>query len=252
MTLRPLSPARPSPARLSDARPSEAPPSDAPPSDARQSGARPSDPTRAHLAMGFGTRRQTGRIPGRRISVRLAKRLLPVVALALLTTVALWPEFGKDERGRFTNRFHGLEPESGQLTDVHYNGVDDRDRPYTMTASSAQQVSPERINLVDPKGDINLESGSWLMVQARQGVYGQRSGQLDLSGDVLLYRDDGLTITTDAATLDLKAGAAAGSQRVHADGPFGTLDAQGFAVTDRSDVVQFTGPGRLVLNERAR
>jgi lipopolysaccharide export system protein LptC len=35
---------------------------------------------------------------------------------------------------------------------------------------------------------------------------------------------------------------------VHAEGPFGTLDAQGFAVTDRGAVIQFPGPGRLLLN----
>jgi lipopolysaccharide export system protein LptC len=37
---------------------------------------------------------------------------------------------------------------------------------------------------------------------------------------------------------------------VHAEGPFGTLDAQGFALTDKGSVIQFTGPGRLVLNGR--
>ena len=42
------------------------------------------------------------------------------------------------------------------------------------------------------------------------------------------------------------------ADRVHAEGPFGSLDAQGFAVTDHGAVVQFTGPGRLVLNARSR
>ena len=90
------------------------------------------------------------------------------------------------------------------------------------------------------------------MVQSRSGVYTQHAGQLDLSGDVVLYRDDGLTLLTDAATLDLKAGVASSADRVHAEGPFGTLDAQGFAVVDHGSVAQFTGPGRLVLNARSR
>ncbi len=188
----------------------------------------------------------------RRVTVRLAKRLLPVAALALLSLVALWPELGPDEHRRLAYHVSGIVPENGQLTDLRYNSVDDRDRPYTVTASAAKQVSPERINLVDPKGDISLESGSWLMVQALRGVYGQHSGQLDLAGDVVLYRDDGLTMLTDATTLDLKAGVAVSAEQVHAEGPFGSLDAQGFAVTDRGTVVQFTGPGRLVLNARSR
>jgi lipopolysaccharide export system protein LptC len=166
--------------------------------------------------------------------------------------VALWPELSKDEHHRFAYHLGGIEPPSGQLTDLRYNGVDNRNRPYTVTASAAHQVSPERIDLVDPKGDISLESGSWIMVQSRWGVYAQHSGQLDLWGDVVLYRDDGLTLTTDAATLDLKAGIATSVERVHAEGPFGTLDAQGFAVTDHGAIAQFTGPGRLLLSERSR
>ena len=213
---------------------------------------RPQSPRRVHNMPVANVRRPSARIARRRLSVGFAKRVLPVVALALLSVVALWPEIKHDDKSRFSFRVGGVVPESGQLTDVRYSGVDDRNRPYTMTASAAHQVSADRINLVDPKGDISLESGSWLMLQSRNGVYAQHSGQLDLWGDVVLYRDDGLTILTDTATVDLKAGAATSADKVHAEGPFGTLDAQGFAVTDRGDVVQFTGPGRLVLNERAK
>ena len=213
---------------------------------------RPPEPQRSQRLMDSPARRTPVDIARRRVSVGLAKRLLPVAALALLSLVALWPEISKDERHRFTYHLGGIEPQSGQLTDLRYSGVDDRNRPYTVTAAAAHQVSPARIDLTDPKGDISLESGAWMMVQSHAGVYGQQSGQLDLSGDVVLYRDDGLTLQTDAATLDLKAGAASSAERVHAEGPFGTLDAQGFAVTDHGAVAQFTGPGRLLLNARSR
>lgn len=189
------------------------------------------------------------RLARKRLIVSVGKRLLPLAALALLSTVALWPDIsGKSERARMSYRRGLLAPESGQMTDASYHGVDARGRPYTMTATVARQVSPERVNLVDPKGDMTLESGSWLMVQARDGVYLQHAGSLDLSHDVQIYRDDGTTLTTASATLDLKGGAAAGAEMTHAEGPFGTLDAQGFAVTDKGAVVRFIGPGRLVLN----
>ena len=212
----------------------------------------PPQPPRAERLVGSGPRRLPADIARRRYAVGLTKRLLPVVALVLLSLVALWPEIGPDGRSRFKYRAHGLVPESGQLTGVHYNGVDDRDRPYTMTATSAHQVSPERIDLVEPKGDINLESGGWLMAQSHQGVYGPHTGLLDLSGDVVLYRDDGMTLVTDVATLDLKAGVAGSVERVHVEGPFGHLDAQGFSMTDRGTVLQFTSPGRLLLNGRSK
>jgi lipopolysaccharide export system protein LptC len=208
------------------------------------------DPRRARL-LGAGTRTPptAGAIARRRRFVALAKRLLPVVAVALLATVALWPEYHRDTvEGRVAYRRGSLMPESGQLTDARYHGVDEHGRPYTITADIAHQLSPERIDLTRPAGDVSLPSGTWLMVRAQQGVYLQHAQQLDLSGDVKLYRDDGTSLTTGSVALDLKAGAGAGAEMTHAEGPFGTLDAQGFSATDGGSVIHFTGPGKLVLN----
>jgi lipopolysaccharide export system protein LptC len=192
------------------------------------------------------------RIARRRFMVGVSKRLLPVVALGLLASVALYPEFERDsDRARISyRRGAAVEMESGVVVDARYRGVDERNRPYTMTASTAHQVTPERINLTDPKGDIVLENGSWLMLQSKQGVYIQHKGLLDLSGEVNLYRDDGTVMQTSSAAIDLKAGAAAGSEMTHTEGPFGTLDSQGFTMTDKGTVMHFAGPGRLVLNMR--
>jgi lipopolysaccharide export system protein LptC len=189
-----------------------------------------------------------GNLARRRWAVGLAKRLLPLAALALLASVALWPELQREaDHARMSYRRGSAAPESGKMVDASYHGVDTDNRPYTMTAATAHQVNPDRIDLVEPKGDMTLESGNWLMAQSHRGVYLPHTGSLDMSDAVHLYRDDGTTLDTSSATLDLKAGAAAGAEQVHSEGPFGTLDAQGFAVTDRGTVMQFTGPGRLLL-----
>ncbi len=189
----------------------------------------------------------------RSLAVTFAKRLLPVVALALLTIVAVWPELGRDAtQGRLSLRRGLVEPESGQLTDARYSGVDDQGRRYTVTADIARQISPERINLTAPIGDLSLGNGTWIYARGKNGVYMQQSQQLDLSGDVTLYRDDGITLSTDSTAIDLKSGIATSSGRVHIEGPFGTLDAQGFSLLDRGAVVQFPGPGRLVLNGHSK
>lgn len=189
----------------------------------------------------------------RRWMVGFTKRVLPLAAVGLLAVVALWPEIsGENDRGRFSYRRGAMEAENGQILSPRYRGADERNRPYTMTASVAVQKGPERVDLTDPKGDISLESGNWLMIQSKQGVYLQKTGQLDLSGDVTLYRDDGTTLTTSSSAVDLKAGAAAGSEMTHVEGPFGSLDAQGFALTDKGATIRFTGPGRLVLNSRSK
>ena len=192
----------------------------------------------------------TARIARRRLAVTWAKRLLPVLALMLLASIALWPEFDRmRDQGRIAfRRTFNIEPDAIRMTQPRYRGVDARGRPYTMTADTALQSGPNRVDLAAPKADVTLESGAWMLVQAREGVYIQHAGQLDLSGDATLYRDDGTVMRSQTATLDLKSGAASSNEQTHAEGPFGVLDAQGFTLVDKGAVIQFTGPARLVLN----
>lgn len=189
------------------------------------------------------------RLARRHTLIILTKWLLPVGALALLASIALWPEFDRAaDQTRLAFRRLSGDVQGARLTDARYRGVDEQGRPYTLTAAIAQQAGPERINLTTPKGDVTLQDGAWIMLNARQGVYMQHTEQLDLSQDVTLYRDDGTTLTTASASVDLKNAAAAGAEPVHAEGPFGVLDAQGFTLLDRGTIIQFTGPAHLVLN----
>jgi lipopolysaccharide export system protein LptC len=193
-------------------------------------------------------------IARRRFLVWLTKWSLPVLALALLGSIALWPEIArvKDQSRVAFRRVFSLEAESGRMVGPRYHGIDERGRPYTVTADSALQTGPERIVLTEPKGDMTTEAGSWLMGQAKEGVYIQRESLMDLSKDVVLYREDGTVLQTDTAALDLKAGAGTSSDKTHAEGPFGTLDAQGFILTEKGAVIQFQGPAHLVLNSTDR
>jgi lipopolysaccharide export system protein LptC len=191
-----------------------------------------------------------GRIARRRLMILLAKLALPVLALALLTTMAIWPELKRSAADVRWN-IHEMIPEvaGDTVIDAHFHGIDERGRPYTVTASEATQVNPDRINLTTPKGDVTLQNGTWLMLQSKDGVYRKQEDALDLSHAVTLYRDDGTTMLTESAAIDMKSGAAAGAQPVHAEGPFGVLDAKGgFTFTDKGEEVQFAGPAHLVLN----
>jgi lipopolysaccharide export system protein LptC len=183
----------------------------------------------------------------RHVLITLTKWLLPICALLLLASIALWPELGR-VRDTVRMTIEHSSASGATLTDARYHGIDEHGRPYTVTAETAQQDGPDRINLTIPKADITLTNGTWLMLQGKRGVYLQHASQLDLSRDVTLYRDDGTTLTTASVSIDLKAGAAASDEPTHAEGPFGTLDAQGFIVTDKGTAIQFTGPAKLVLN----
>jgi len=191
-----------------------------------------------------------GGIARRRFMILLTKLALPVLALALLTTMALWPELKRSAAEVRWNVQQMVTDVAGDtVIDAHFHGIDERGRPYTVTAVEATQVNPDRVNLTTPKGDVTLQNGTWLMLQSKDGVYRKQENELDLSHAVTLYRDDGTTMLTESAAVDMKNGAAAGAQPVHAEGPFGVLDAKGgFTFTDKGEEVQFAGPAHLVLN----
>lgn len=192
-------------------------------------------------------------IARRHFRVTWTKRLLPVLGLALLAAVALWPDLGGTDIGERVRYQLGVGAPTGAATmrEAHFSSVNDQGEPYTVTAKSGVQVGPNRINLADPKGDITLKSGVWIMLEAAHGVYTPETRTLDLSGGVTLYKDDGTTLRTRSATTALAQNAAASGVPVSAEGPFGTLDATGFTLLDGGAVIQFAGPARLVLNGNA-
>lgn len=186
----------------------------------------------------------------RRLAVAVAKRVLPLAALGLLATVALWPEFeSAAERGRIAFRQTAqVRPDALHIVNPRYQGVDEQNRPYSVTAANAVQTATEEIvALRVPRADLLLADGGWVYLEAREGLYDKTRSTLDLTGAVTVHHDDGTQFVTARAALDLAAGGAAGDAPVAAQGPFGTLTAEGFRLRDRGQVVLFTGNARVVL-----
>ncbi len=80
----------------------------------------------------------------RRWSSAASKWLLPVAALLLLATIALWPEIDAHarHRPRLPTARHAAPRDGGAtLTDARYHGVDEHGRPYTVTAATARSRS---------------------------------------------------------------------------------------------------------------
>ena len=192
-----------------------------------------------------------GQLARRRFIMRWIKRLLPLAAVGLLSTVALWPEFERaEDRGRVSfRRIAQSGPESVRVMDPRYQGVDEQGRPYSLTANIArQQGSDSVVDLDSPRADMLLNSGNaWVMLESREGRFDRGRNHLDLAGNVTLWHDNGTMLVTDTAAIELTEGSAQGDSPVAAQGPFGTLTAEGFRLNDRGQVVNFTGRSRVVL-----
>lgn len=190
-------------------------------------------------------------IARRRRAVRWGKRLLPVGALALLGSIALWPELERFRRvgHEAIREASALRAANGIMTRARYRGIDSHGYPYTVTSSSAHQTSPDRVDLVEPVADMMQSGGRWLLVRADRGVYAPHEQVLDLEGHVWLYRDDGTMMWAPTSTLDVRKDVDVSRDWVHIEGPFGVLDAQSYFMGGHDGLGQFAGPARLVLNQ---
>jgi len=191
-----------------------------------------------------------GQLARRRIFVGLAKRLLPVLALALLAVVVFWPEIeGNEDRSRVSfRRLPQPRAESLRVLSPRYQDVDEMSRPYTVTARVAQQLGGEQIlDLEAPRADMVLTDGGWVHVSSDTGRYDRPRHHLDLAGDVTIHHDNGMTLRTPEAAVEVEAGTASGNAPVAAQGPFGTLESEGFRLRERGAVVVFTGRAHAVL-----
>ena len=192
-----------------------------------------------------------GQLARRRFVVRWTKRLLPALALGLLGLIVFWPEIeGNEEHSRVSfRRTMQARPEALRVVNPRYQGVDDLNRPYTITARTGQQRgSADILDLDEPKGDLTLTDGSWVYVQSRTGRYDKPASHLDLLGDVQAYTDDGILFLTEQAAVQIDTGEISGEKPVAAQGSFGTLTAtDGFKVLERGAVVHFLGKSHAVL-----
>ncbi len=70
------------------------------------------------------------RIAQRRFLINLTKWVLPLLAMGLLSLIALWPEIDQATlKARLAMSHVSGEVEGGKLIDARYNGVDEKGRP---------------------------------------------------------------------------------------------------------------------------
>jgi len=194
----------------------------------------------------------------RRWAVRVAKLGLPLLAAGLFGLILLWPEIDGNEARLSFRRAAMPEPESLQVVAPRYQGLDEENRPYTVTARAgrvargeeAPAAGQEVVVLDQPKADMLLSDGAWVYLESRHGRYDRADSLLELEGDVTVFHDNGMMFRTQRAAVRVQEGAASGRSPTRAQGPFGTIHAEGFDLSERGAVVVFTGRAHAVLEAR--
>jgi len=183
--------------------------------------------------------------------VFVMRLMLPIVAAVLLGALVLWSKLGLDT-DRFSLALAAIGPQqidSLAMTNPHFQGVDEKKRPFNVTAKMAMQLDKkgDLIALTAPEADITLESGNWLTVNSESGRYERAKQILELNGDVSIFHDQGYEMHTRDVRIDLAANRATGHQPVAGQGPAGDLAAQGIDIADGGKRVFLLGRSHVVL-----
>lgn len=185
--------------------------------------------------------------------VALLRRVLPAVGVALLLLVALWPRLAPLwDRMRFALPAIDLrEARELRMVNPRYAGVDRLGRPFVVTAAVGRQV-PGRQDLMSlemPRADLKTHGGEAVAVNGATGIYQAQAQLLDLFGKVTLAHQNGDRLVSERARIDIAHNSAEGDQSVSGHGPSGELEADGFKILAKGDVIVLGGHAQLRLRQ---
>lgn len=188
------------------------------------------------------------------VFVRFLKMTLPGIAILILSLAIMWPSLSRtgdavERNVRANNRITADQLTNFEMINPVFEGTDENNRPFRLRAKRARQANArsDKVTLQQPRANINLESGNYVAVSARQGRYLKKQRILFLIGDVNVFHDGNYTFRTSEATVNLKTRAAWGDKPVVALAPKVRIEARGFRVIEGGQVVKFLGKSKVIL-----
>ena len=212
----------------------------------------PEEAARHHRARREAEMRQYSR------SVRWMKVVLPIAAIGLIGAIFLLGEnrgavIDLDDARNAAALGAGLKLENPRFAGTTEDGA-----PFVVTAKSAlpDGAMPDRVDLDAPTGEIRLNDGVTLTVEAEDGEMYRKDEQLHLTGDVTLVTSNGYRAVTQRVELDLAKKTAVVPGAVQAKGPAGSIRSDRMRV-ERADpetrdvTLRFEGNVRLIYQQAA-
>jgi lipopolysaccharide export system protein LptC len=195
---------------------------------------------------------------GRRYSrfVSLMRIALPLTAGAIVAIVIAWPQLiHKPKSYRLgVSKTSSQDAGEQQIIKPRFSSTDSKKQPFNLTADSAsrQKKNPSMVNLISPKGDLTSETGSWMALSAKYGLFDRDLEILNLRDSVSLFHDSGYELRTNIAKINLAAGAAEGNAPISGHGPGGKVQAEGFRIHGHGKTMVFTGKSSVVFYPRPK
>jgi lipopolysaccharide export system protein LptC len=181
--------------------------------------------------------------------VALSKHFLMLLVAAMIAMV-VWIASDNSGENKARMVFSNIA-KTGILENImqkpHYQGVDVRNRPFTVIADTATQVDKDNVDLKAIQADMILSNGKWVALKSGYGLLNLQTRQLELNDGVDLFYEGGYEFRTDHCHVDIQQGSAYGDAPVEVQGPSGTLKANNFTIGQRGEVIHFNGSVTMTL-----
>ena len=152
---------------------------------------------------------------------------LPLVALGMLASLFLVQtddRFGGDlsfSRGDIDALGKGL-----RITNPTFTGTTQGQDRFRFTAALVEPdaAPPERAKITTLAGEVALNNGPVVELEADSGDLHIPTERLDVAGNVRIRTSEGYRMAAEQATLDLRAGSLIAGNAVETTGPLGRID----------------------------
>ena len=181
--------------------------------------------------------------------VHVSKLALSFLILFVLVFMVAIPLIIKQKSGArlaFTS-IEEKEDSPPLMRHPRYQGVDNNNQAYSVTADSALQTADSTVTLDKVKADIMSQDATWIKLWADQGLLNTAQESLLLQGDVQLYHANDTQIHTAQVRFNLKTMTVVGELPVQVQGNFGRIRADRFVILDKGDRMLFNSHVSVLL-----
>jgi lipopolysaccharide export system protein LptC len=175
--------------------------------------------------------------------VSIMKIVLPAIATLLIALLLLYSIAGREETVNVTMETMGKVDDDSQMVKPRLTGTDGQGHAFTVTAQSVGQElgANPRMTMIDVEGDVTLENGSWLKVEARTGTFDSAAKAMTLTGAIAIYSDMGYECHTEAAIYDIAKGALTGDKPIACQGVLGLIRGKSFEGLRQAEILTIGG-----------
>lgn len=193
----------------------------------------------------FGAARRHTRL------VHLLRRVIPVVAVALVLALVVIP-FLSPLGGKLANvsvSSVGITGGKVRMETPKLSGYRKDNRPYQVTAENAFQEirNPTQVELQTLTARIQMEREGWVTVNARTGLFDTQKEKLRLVDDVKIRTENGHDMQMKTADVDFKSGTVVSKEPVKVSLGETTVDANTLDVKNNGELITFEGRVRAFI-----